>query len=571
VESDSTETLKSELINTLRENAAKAELEIQKDTPSAFLAKLITALYDKNQNEVVVLIDEYDAPVTSNMGNMEVAEANANVLHNFFATLKRPEVSRCIRFTFVTGITRYALTSMDSGANHLTDISLLPKYAGICGFTLEEFDSLFADRMDSTLANFNGSINGPLTPENLRVQILDWYNGYNWGGNTRILNPYSILNFFAYCNFQDYWLLSGRPSHLTAMINSRPQDFIRPNLESYVSSNELQKTELTQLRAVPVLFHSGYLTIDMMTSVPKKDPKSGIIKFKNAFSFRLPNFEVSSSYYSDCFNAIFPKVTVDELQAKKENLKQLILSKDAAAVAQFFRDIFTTITYHQKPKGENTFHAFVQLILIIMGFNPNSEQAGHIGRSDLCFELGDQVYCILELKYCHAPKKLTKEDINTLFMTANVELSKDVKNRLFASALQDKLKSTEFVDLVNKLSQNSSASNEMYELLAHEAMGMLSESEITLALAKGALKQLPEEMIEKILQKPHPEKVFTPERIDALLSKRAQLALDEITKGEYQGAVRHKAKDIIEMGMAVYGGDLKVKVLFGQGGGPNRP
>jgi hypothetical protein len=156
-------------------------------------------------------------------------------------------------------------------------------------------------------------------------------------------------------------------------------------------------------------------------------------------------------------------------------------------------------------------------------------------------------------------------------MTASVELSKDVKNYLFTNALRDKLNSTEFDDLVDKLSQNSSATSELYGLLAQKAKGLLSESEITLALAKGALKQLPEEMIEKILQKPHPDKLFHPEKIDALLSKRAQLALDEITRGEYQGAVSYKAKDIIEMGMAVYGGNFKVKVLFGQGGGPNRP
>jgi hypothetical protein len=73
-----------------------------------------------------VLIDEYDAPVTRAMGKKDIAQANADILHNLFAILK--ECGDYIHFTFVTGITRYALTSMDSGANHLIDISLDPQY-----------------------------------------------------------------------------------------------------------------------------------------------------------------------------------------------------------------------------------------------------------------------------------------------------------------------------------------------------------------------------------------------------------------------------------------------------------
>jgi hypothetical protein len=558
------EMLQSELIVALSTIAEKAgKLKIKAKTPSVFFAKLITALYDKYKTKVVILIDEYDDPVTSNMDKMKVAKDNAKVLSKFFATLKKTEVSECIRFTFVTGITRYALTSMDSGPNHLDDISLLPEYAGICGFTLEEFDSLFADRMDSTMANYKDIIDRPSTPEELRSKILRWYDGYNWGGGTRILNPYSILNFFDKCEFDKYWIQSGRPSHLTTLIQQRPQDFLRPILESYLSS-KVRKPELANLEAAPVLFHCGYLTIDKKTKVPKKHRSSGIIEYEDSYTFVLPNFEVDSSYFSDYFNAIFPKVSEDVLQKRKEYLKEAMLSKDALAVAQFFRDLLTSITYHQRPEGEKTFHAFVQLILEIMGFNLTSEQASYTGRSDICLELRDKVYCILELKYCPAPEKLTKEDIDNLSLTASVELSKEVKNRLFTNALRNKLESTDFDDLVDKLSKNSSsATSELYGILAHEAKGLLSEAEIKLTLAEGAMKELPEEKIKQYLNKPHPGKVISLEGVDALLSKAAQLALDEIKTSEYQGAVRYKAKDIIEMGMAVYGGNAHVKVQFG--------
>jgi hypothetical protein len=118
-----------------------SDLEINEITPEINFGTLIWALYQKTQKSVlvlVVLIDEYYSLVTRNMGNSELAQANADVLHNFFAALKRPEVSEHNRFTLVTGITRYGLTSMDSGANHLVYILLDQKYAGLCGFNLEE-------------------------------------------------------------------------------------------------------------------------------------------------------------------------------------------------------------------------------------------------------------------------------------------------------------------------------------------------------------------------------------------------------------------------------------------------
>jgi hypothetical protein len=210
--SASPEILQKNIINDLSIIAKHAKLEVTGETPGTYLGNLIQALSEQYKAEVAVLIDEYDAPVTRNMSNQNVAEANANVLHNFFAILKKPYVAPNIRFTFVTGITRYALTSMDSGANHLVDISLKPEYAGLCGFTIEEFDSYFADRLEVTLSKLKetGDIEFSASVDDLRSEILHWYDGYNWGGETRVLNPYSILNFFDKNQLDSYWIQSGR-------------------------------------------------------------------------------------------------------------------------------------------------------------------------------------------------------------------------------------------------------------------------------------------------------------------------------------------------------------------------
>ncbi|MDR1607348.1 MAG: AAA family ATPase, partial [Deltaproteobacteria bacterium] len=148
------EILWNSILFKLRKIAKREKLAIEGDTPDLYFGSLIEALYEKAKAEgeaeaekkakdkakakdetlsepkpepycdeykVAILIDEYDAPVTRNMKNNAVAKANADILHDFFATLKEDDVASCIRFTFVTGITRYALTSMDSGPNHLND------------------------------------------------------------------------------------------------------------------------------------------------------------------------------------------------------------------------------------------------------------------------------------------------------------------------------------------------------------------------------------------------------------------------------------------------------------------
>ncbi|MDR2142382.1 MAG: AAA family ATPase, partial [Deltaproteobacteria bacterium] len=153
LESGSPEIFQQNLINRLKDNAQAAKLRqvIEARTPAAYFEKLIKALSEEANSEIAVLIDEYDAPVTRNLDNSKIAKANAKILHDFFANLKDDKVSPCVGFTLVTGITRYALTSMDSGPNHLKDISLNPKFAGLCGFTLEEFDSIFADWLAASL------------------------------------------------------------------------------------------------------------------------------------------------------------------------------------------------------------------------------------------------------------------------------------------------------------------------------------------------------------------------------------------------------------------------------------
>jgi hypothetical protein len=567
-DSDSPEILKSGIIFKLRTIANDANLTVEGESLGTYFASLVQALHKSAESEVAVLIDEYDAPVTRNMSDIALAQANAKVLHNFFATLKNDDVSPFIHFTMVTGITRYALTSMDSGPNHLNDISLEPNYAGICGFTLEEFGPLFEDRMEATLAGLKnaGKIDPSSGLSDLREAIFDWYDGYNWGGPTRVLNPFSILHFFSGNSFDNYWVRSGRPAHLTAMIQARPVDFIEPNLRSYLS-DEVRKSDLAQLQPGPVLFHSGYLTLDKIKITEVIEPATGKKRLEERYAFRFPNYEVSSSYHRDCFKVVFGLESYETLNANGVRLRRAILSRDAGTVEEVLSGLISKLSYHQRPGDEKIFHAVVQMILVALGFKVRSELPGFKGRLDLLVELPNKVYAIIELKYCPTGKKPTKdEEDNLLANWAISDLAPELKARALAKAVRDKLPYTDVNRILLKAAVDIMDNSRQDAALASAALEVLTADEMMKALTAAARANLNGDEMKDILFKATSRTDLSAEKIDDLLSKAARNALSDIIKRKYRDIVDPGAEEIIDLGLAIHGGDGRVKAIFARAG-----
>ncbi|MDR1036654.1 MAG: AAA family ATPase, partial [Deltaproteobacteria bacterium] len=257
----SKDELISRISNSLLKMARKEGIDFIEDAYGEMLGELLEGLSIKYGTKVVVLIDEYDAPLTRNILKQDIAEDIREVLHNFYTSLKTN--TDYIRLAFVTGITRFAMTELDSGPNNFYDISLVPEFGGICGFTKSEMRTLFNDRFADTLTALKGKGKIPLNAsiDDLKLMIEDYYDGYNWLGEENVLNPYSLLRFFTLNEFDMYWPLSGQPSHLSALVRQNPLAFILPKLDAYPAI-ETRKAELRTLKPVPVLFNSGYLTID---------------------------------------------------------------------------------------------------------------------------------------------------------------------------------------------------------------------------------------------------------------------------------------------------------------------
>lgn len=170
-----------------------------------FFAQLDTWLQNLSGNSMVLLIDEYDAPLTEKLDNPSQFNAIRDILSQFFSLLKSNE--GCLRFFFMTGITKFSNTSIFSAFNNLQDISLDVMYGSLLGYTEDEIEHYFAFYLDQAVDALN------LSKEELMTQLRKQYDGFSFErrAQTHVYCPWSVLNFLAKPSegLQNYWYTSG--------------------------------------------------------------------------------------------------------------------------------------------------------------------------------------------------------------------------------------------------------------------------------------------------------------------------------------------------------------------------
>ncbi|MDR1165516.1 MAG: ATP-binding protein [Deltaproteobacteria bacterium] len=394
----SEQNLAQKIMNKLRLAAENEGITIRSQSIDDILEGYFTGVSKKYGVGAAILIDEYDAPVSGQILNEKLAWDNINILHSFYTALKANR--KFIRFGLVTGITRFAMTALDSGPNSFVDISLKPEYAGICGFTISELETYFGDRFDETLASLKdqGGIAQGADRESLKEMIFNWYDGYNWLGKERILNPYSILYFFYENYFGGFWMSLGPPNHITSLLKKEPMDFIAPSLDYYNSEN-IGKIELNTLYPVSVLFHSGYLTID---KVKFEDVGiEGVMTKARMFSFKIPNLEVKLFFKSSFFKIAF-NVVESDFQKLATKLPIALMNKDSTTISQLLHNLLAAITFFQNESSEKHFHSMLHMAFLAIGLEVLSETPAGYGRSDILLILKNKTRVVIELKYRRA-------------------------------------------------------------------------------------------------------------------------------------------------------------------------
>ncbi len=205
------EQLTRYLDSILKENENKFGICSQDIDPNMRLNHLIQAVYQKTGKRVVVLIDEYDAPLLDVVHNNEQLEKMRNIMRNFYSPLKKCE--GMLRFVFLTGITKFSQLSIFSELNNITNISMQEEYAGICGITKEELLTQMSEDIDMLADKLS------LSREDTIEKLTCNYDGYHFTWpSPDVFNPYSLLNCFAERKFGAYWFGSGTPTFLIEMM-----------------------------------------------------------------------------------------------------------------------------------------------------------------------------------------------------------------------------------------------------------------------------------------------------------------------------------------------------------------
>ena len=245
-------------------------------TPGKLLTGLIHRAMEKTGKQVAVIIDEYDAPLLDVLHSQATLDAMRKVMQEFYVPLKANEAY--IKFCFITGITKFSQLSIFSTINNLKNVSLLPRFATICGFTEQEVKTVFKEDIEAMAKDFK------LTPEAMYAKIKFKYDGYHFACSAEaVFNPFSLLNALGDRLLKNYWFASGTPTFLIKQLQHFHTDITSLDSLDVPESAFDQPTE-NMKDALPLLYQSGYLTIK------DYDPDT------EAYYLAIPNQEVRVGY-----------------------------------------------------------------------------------------------------------------------------------------------------------------------------------------------------------------------------------------------------------------------------------
>ena len=264
--------LQRALVMMLKPLAAEFGRDEEEVTPGEILTGMIRRAYERTGKQVVVVIDEYDAPLLDMLHEDTLLPEFRRVMQEFYQPLKASEAM--IRFCFITGITKFSQLSIFSTINNLTNISMDSKYAAICGITEEELATQMAPDIAMLAREYE------CTPEEMHAKLKQQYDGYRFAKmSPDVYNPFSLLKCFNQRDIANYWFDSGTPTFLIRQMQHFRTDITTmDHIEASASSFDRPTEAMTT--ALPLLYQSGYLTIK------DYDRRS------NSYILAIPNNEV---------------------------------------------------------------------------------------------------------------------------------------------------------------------------------------------------------------------------------------------------------------------------------------
>ena len=340
---------------------------------------------------LVILIDEYDFPLTQNINHPDVFEDIAKSLRSFYQSMKSN--SGKYRFVFITGITRYKDTAIFTAGNTIEDVSLYTEYGEIVGYTKDEIRHYFADYLKYSASVRKSKAIEQLTKddvEDLLNELASMYDGYCFDKRcmTHVYSTWSIISFFKnrFAEFENYWYVNGGlPSILQSYISDvkdQAQDILKSNQVTVDISTFLNPTNLDTMDIRVLLYQTGYLTLD------KTDNDIIYLKF--------PNHEIIDSFKTLYFGRVF-KDTDKRAALKARKIDTLTTSRD---IVDYFNRILNAVDYEHYPLTQES-AVTNSLFMFFNGYgltHTNVNVHSSKGRADLIID-DEKRRIVCELKY----------------------------------------------------------------------------------------------------------------------------------------------------------------------------
>ena len=353
------------------------------DASSAF-GKLIDLAAKKDN--VVILVDEYDKFILDNISNPVLPDIQ-RLMKGFYSVLKDRNDKE--RFLFVTGVSKFCHASLFSDLNNLTDITMDARYATMFGYTQEELEANFSDRIAACA--------GDKDLDSFKNKIKEWYNGFRFHKKAKtVYNPVSLAQFFENSGeFKNYWFATGTPSFLMELIKEKDFD-IQANLQESVPEIAFSAFEIDDIDPLTLLLQTGYLTI--------KDTEE---KFDSTWYFLdFPNREVANAFSAYILNSYTGKTQTGSVKFVAE-IATSLLKNDLKKLRKIMEVFFAGIPYPVHKKNEATFQGIFFSIFRLLGCYIEAESMTNDGRIDAVVQTPKAIY-LFEFKMDNDPTALAQ-------------------------------------------------------------------------------------------------------------------------------------------------------------------
>ncbi|MCQ2197406.1 MAG: ATP-binding protein [Bacteroidaceae bacterium] len=347
--------------------------------------QLLRHIHDTQHQKVVVIIDEYDTPMMRNLYHEEILDNLRTMLRGFYQTVKLD--GAYLRFVFVTGVTKFSQLSIFSELNNLYQISMLDDYSGICGITQEELDTVLRPCVKEYAENLN------ITLDEAYTLLKKNYDGYHFSPQSKdVYAPFSLLRALNDNSTGHYWFESGTMTALIEHLQHYPLLNALDCDGAKVGENEFNISCENAETPLPLLYQSGYLTIDSYN--PRQ--KSYILHF--------PNLEVRQGMISGLMPLIL-KRTTSEGNHLVFNMSDALFEGNLGAalaalrsyIAKIPYDIITREEWEDKEKRESFYKLLLYMAFSMLNSIVDTEVKSILGRADVVIKTETHVF-VLELK-----------------------------------------------------------------------------------------------------------------------------------------------------------------------------